>query len=155
MAAKESCSQGLPPGQFCVNQKWICLSVPATLCHPVGDASRKCVLHANVTVTFRVQLTPLVMAPITDVCEAQSHGHYTHSDSNPSSTAYQPCDLPCTRYPLGANCLPVCKMGLIVVVTAQKNVSKISQHRDFPGGPVVQTLHFHCREHRLDPQAVS
>ena len=23
-------------------------------------------------------------------------------------------------------------------------------NRDFPGGPVVKTLHFHCREHGLD-----
>ena len=22
---------------------------------------------------------------------------------------------------------------------------------DFPGGPVVKTLHFHCRGHRFDP----
>ena len=22
--------------------------------------------------------------------------------------------------------------------------------RDFPGGPVVKTLHFHCRGHRFD-----
>ena len=23
--------------------------------------------------------------------------------------------------------------------------------RDFPGGPVVRALHFHCRGHRSDP----
>ena len=23
--------------------------------------------------------------------------------------------------------------------------------RDFPGGPVVKTLHFHCRGHRFNP----
>ena len=23
--------------------------------------------------------------------------------------------------------------------------------KDFPGGPVVKTLHFHCREHGFDP----
>ena len=26
-----------------------------------------------------------------------------------------------------------------------------SQKRDFPGGPVVRTLYFHCREHRFSP----
>ena len=25
------------------------------------------------------------------------------------------------------------------------------QNREFPGGPVVKTLHFHCKGHRFDP----
>ena len=25
------------------------------------------------------------------------------------------------------------------------------EYRDIPGGPVVKTLHFHCREHGFDP----
>ena len=155
MAVKKSCSQDLPPGWFCVNQKWVCLSVPATLCHRIGDANRKCVLHANVTVTFRVQLKPLVMAPIIG-CLRGSVSWPLHTLRFKSQfNNLQPCHLPCTRYPLGANCFPVCKMGIIVVATAQTNVCKFSQHRDFPGGTVVQTLPFHCREHRFDPQSVS
>ena len=30
-----------------------------------------------------------------------------------------------------------------------KNILKISE--DFPGGPVVKTLHFHCRGRGFDP----
>jgi len=29
---------------------------------------------------------------------------------------------------------------------------KINDLGDFSGGPMVKTLHFHCREHRFDPQ---
>ena len=29
--------------------------------------------------------------------------------------------------------------------------SKNEPFRDFPGGPVVKTLCFHCREYRFDP----
>ena len=40
-AVEESSGQSLPSEEFCVTQKWICLSVPATLCHwtemPTGD----------------------------------------------------------------------------------------------------------------------
>ena len=30
-------------------------------------------------------------------------------------------------------------------------MSKIGVVGDFPGGPVVKILYFHCREHRFDP----
>ena len=33
----------------------------------------------------------------------------------------------------------------------QVNKIKITQSRDFPGGPVVKTSRFHCRGHGLDP----
>ena len=29
--------------------------------------------------------------------------------------------------------------------------SKLEASRDFPGGPVLRTLHFHCRGHGFDP----
>ena len=33
----------------------------------------------------------------------------------------------------------------------QRKASLVKTTRDFPGGPVVKTLSFQCREHRFDP----
>ena len=34
---------------------------------------------------------------------------------------------------------------------ANFHYNSIDEIRDFPGGPVVKTVSFHCRGHRLDP----
>ena len=31
------------------------------------------------------------------------------------------------------------------------HTSSKKTHREFPGGPLVRTLHFHCREHGFSP----
>ena len=39
----------------------------------------------------------------------------------------------------------------IIVIINIENICRL--HRDFPGGPVVKTLHFHCRGCSFDPSS--
>ena len=45
-------------------------------------------------------------------------------------------------------------MGIYIFVKIQwtrPKKKKNSMDRDFPGGPVIKTLSFHCRGHRFNP----
>ena len=41
--------------------------------------------------------------------------------------------------------------GKIEIILSSPALTIKSQNRDFPGGPVVRTLYFHCREHKFSP----
>ena len=74
----------------------------------------------------------------------------------PSDQRLNPCPLQWKR--LNHWTAREVPLGIIFDACLSQSVSKSYWHyfklypdRDFPGGPVVRTPHFHCRGHRFDP----